>query len=295
MLLAIEVGNTNMVLGLYRPATAEVPAELVHHWRLATPVHQTPDELRIAMNGLLLLNGLTVSDVDGVAISSVVPQVDHLLREVTESFFHVRPMFVEPGIKTGLPVLTDNPAEVGADRIVNCVAAFARYGGPCIVVDLGTATTFDVISGKGEFLGGAIAPGLGISADALFDRAARLSRVQIRKPSKVIGTGTADNIQIGLYYGYIGLVDGICERMLAEMDPKTRVVATGGFAQMIAPDSRYLKTVDPHLTLDGVRLIYERNAKNMERNAQNAMQSGERAKRKQSHGNTETDVPTHAK
>ncbi len=260
MLLAIEVGNTNMVLGLYRLATAEAPVELLHHWRLATPIHQTPDELRITIHGLLLLNGLAVQDVDGVAVSSVVPQVDQMLREVTESFFKVRPIFIEPGVKTGLPVLTDNPAEVGADRIANCIAAVAKYGGPCIVVDLGTATTFDVISAKGEFVGGAIAPGLGISADALFGRAARLSHVQIRKPSKVIGTGTTDNIQIGLYYGYIGLVDGICERMLAEMDPRARVIATGGFAQLIAPDSRYLKTIDPYLTLDGVRLIYERNS-----------------------------------
>ncbi len=265
MLLAIEVGNTNMVLGLYRLATPDQPAALMHSWRLATPLQQTPDELRIAMHGLFTLNGIDIKSVDGVAVSSVVPPIDSMLREVMESFFGVRALFVEPGVKTGLPVLTDNPAEVGADRIVNCVAAFERYGGPAIVVDLGTATTFDVISAKGEFLGGAIAPGLGISANALFDKAARLSRVHIRKPGKVIGTSTVDNIQIGLYYGYIGLVDGICERMIAELGPETKVIATGGFARMIAGDSRYMTKVDESLTLDGVRIIYERNLDRMRR------------------------------
>ncbi len=271
MLLAIEVGNTNMVLGLYRLATTEVPSELAHSWRLATPLQQTADELRIALHGLLAMHGIEKASVTGIAISSVVPPIDSLLREVMESFFGLRPLFVEPGVKTGLPVLTDNPAEVGADRIVNCVAAFERYGGPTIVVDLGTATTFDVISAKGEFLGGAIAPGLGISASALFGKAARLSQVQIRKPAKVIGTGTTDNIQIGLYYGYIGLVDGICERMVAELGPSTRVIATGGFAALLAPDSKYMKTVDVNLTLDGVRLVYERNLDRLRRRPASAV------------------------
>ena len=211
------------------------------------------------------MHDIPKASVTGIAISSVVPPIDALLREVMESFFNLRPLFVEPGVKTGLPVLTDNPAEVGADRIVNCVAAFERYGGPTIVVDLGTATTFDVISAKGEFLGGAISPGLGISANALFGKAARLSQVQIRKPAKVIGTGTTDNIQIGLYYGYIGLVDGICERMVAELGPATKVIGTGGFAKLIAADSKYLKTVDANLTLDGVRLVYERNLDRLRR------------------------------
>lgn len=259
MLLAIEVGNTNMVLGLYRLTTPERPAELLHSWRLCTPLEQTSDEVRIAFHGLLNLHSVDVKSITGVAISSVVPPIDSMLREVCESSFQVRPFVVEPGVKTGLPVLTDNPAEVGADRIANCVAAFERYGGPTIVVDLGTATTFDVISTRGEFVGGAIAPGLGISANALFGNAAKLSQVSIRKPAKVIGTGTVDNIQIGLYYGYIGLVDGICERMVAEMGSETRVIATGGFAKMLAPDSRYMQTVDVNLTLDGVRILYERN------------------------------------
>jgi type III pantothenate kinase len=259
MLLAIDVGNTNMVMGIYRPATADTPSAQTQSWRIATPVRQTIDEVRMAIHALFALDGLDTASITGVAISSVVPPIDSLLRDVVEKLFGIKPLFVEPGVKTGLPVLTDNPAEVGADRIVNCVAAFERYGGPTIVVDLGTATTFDVISARGEFLGGAIAPGLGISADALFNSAARLSRVNIRKPAKVIGTGTVDNIQIGLFYGYVGLIDGICERMIAELGPETKVIATGGFAKMLAESSRTIKGVDENLTLDGVRMIYERN------------------------------------
>ncbi len=259
MLLAIDVGNTNMVMGLYRLATPEAPAAQIHCWRITTPLRQTLDELRTTVRALFAMDGVDITSVDGVAISSVVPPIDSLLRTVFEKLFGVKPLFVEPGIKTGLPVLVDNPAEVGADRIVNCVAAFERYGGPTIVVDLGTATTFDAISPRGEYIGGAIAPGIGISADALFDNAAKLGRVNIRKPSKVIGTNTVDHIQIGLYYGYIGLIDGICERMIAEMGPDTKVIATGGFARLLSESSRTIKAVDDNLTLDGVRMIYERN------------------------------------
>lgn len=275
MLLAIDVGNSNMVMGLYQRGGGEAPSALVHHWRLTTPLRQTVDELRMTLLSLFTLDGVDLSEITGVAISSVVPPIDSLLRDVVEKAFNIKPLFIEPGVKTGLPVLTDNPAEVGADRIVNCVAAFERYGGPTIVVDLGTATTFDVISAKGEFLGGAIAPGVGISADALFTSAARLSRVNIRKPAKVIGTGTVDNIQIGLFYGYIGLIDGICERMIAELGVETKVIATGGYARLLAESSRRIATVDDNLTLDGVCLIYERNQDRLRRRSQSpASQAG---------------------
>ena len=268
MLLAIDVGNTNTVLGLYDLTAA--PAKLVSDWRITTPVNQTASEFGVILANLFALSKLEMSLVDGIAISSVVPPLDPILKQVCDLYFGgpvserkatIKPLFIEPGIKTGLPVLTDNPSEVGADRIVNCVAAFDAFGGPSIVVDMGTATTFDVISKKGEFLGGAIAPGLRISADALFARAARLPRVDIKRPAKVIGTSTVDNMQIGLYYGYIGLVDGILERMIAELGPETKVVATGGLAKLVASGSKFITTVDDMLTLTGLRIIYERNQK----------------------------------
>lgn len=272
MLLAIDVGNSNTVFGLYRQPAEDAgmagsrPAqELVHHWRVTTPEARTIDEFGVILRSLFQLGGITMDAVDGVAIASVVPPMDATLRRVCEQYFNVKPMFVEPGIKTGMPILTDNPAEVGADRIVNCVAAYDRFRGPAIVVDMGTATTFDVVSAKGEFLGGAIAPGLGIAAEALFNSAARLPRIEIKRPAKVIGTGTVDNIQIGLYYGYIGLVDGILERMLAEMPAETKTIATGGLAGLITAGSRFLGEVDERLTLTGVRLVFERNLERQEK------------------------------
>lgn len=265
MLLAIDAGNTNTILGLYRLATEEASAALAHDWRITTPHGHTVDEVGVTLRSLFAAAAYALPDVQGIVISSVVPPLDSTLRSVCQTFFQLKPLFIEPGVKTGLPVLVDNPAEVGADRIANCVAAFDRFGGPTIVVDMGTATNFDVVSAKGEFLGGAIAPGLGVAADALFERTARLPRIDIRKPAKIIGTGTVDNLQIGLYYGYIGLVDGILRRMIAELGPDTRTVATGGLASLIAPGSEYLREVDPMLTLTGLRLIYEKNEKHSDR------------------------------
>ncbi len=260
MLLTLDVGNTNTVLGLYRLGSDE----LVTHWRISTLRTQTADEY-----GVLFLNLFAMRKVErdgGLEHHHLLGGARRsrsTLRQVCERYFNLKPMFVEPGIKTGMPILVDNPAELGADRLVNGVAAFARYGGPCIVVDFGTATTFDVISAKGEYLGGVIAPGLAISAEALFSRAAKLSRVDVKKPAKVVGTNTVAHIQSGLYYGYIGLVDGILERMLNETktpdSTAPKVIATGGLARLIVDDSRFIDTIDDMLTLDGLRLIYERN------------------------------------
>ncbi len=277
MLLALDVGNTNTVLGLFRldePQLSENLEEetgaaikdsgtnarqLAAHWRVTTHRTQTSDEYGVLFVNLFNMHGISVDQVKHIIISSVVPPVESTLRRVCEKYFHLQPLFVEPGIKTGMPVLVDNPTELGADRLVNAIAAFERYGGPCIVVDFGTATTFDVISAKGEYLGGAISPGLGISADALFARAARLGRVDIRRPAKVIGTNTVTHLQSGLYYGYIGLVDGILERMGAELGIQPRVIATGGLARQISADSRYIAEIDDMLTLDGLRILFERN------------------------------------
>jgi type III pantothenate kinase len=259
MLLTLDVGNTNTVLGLYRLA----PDELITHWRVSTLRTQTADEYGVLFLNLFAMRKVEATEVSAIIISSVVPPLESTLRQVCERYFNLKPMFVEPGIKTGMPILVDNPAELGADRLVNGVAAFARYGGPCIVVDFGTATTFDVISPKGEYLGGVIAPGLAISAEALFARAAKLSRVDVKKPAKVVGTNTVAHIQSGLYYGYIGLVDGILERILNETrgpdSPAPKIIATGGLARLIVDDSRFIDTIDDMLTLDGLRLIYERN------------------------------------
>src|SRR5216684_2871628 len=267
MLLVVDVGNTNTVLGVFaRVAKASGALDgppsydrLVAHWRVATRQASTVDEYGVLFRNLFSMANLEVAEIHGIVISSVVPPLDPVLRQVCERYFNSKPLFIEPGVKTGMPVLYDNPAEVGADRIVNSVAAFEKFGGPCIVVDFGTATTFDCVSAKGEYQGGVISPGIGISADALFEKTARLPRVAIRKPARVIGSTTVSSLQSGLYYGYLGLVDGILERLLEEMGEEATVVATGGLAGLIGTGSKYIKHVDDLLTLDGLRLIWERN------------------------------------
>jgi type III pantothenate kinase len=253
MLLTIDVGNSNTVLGVFRGE------QLIANWRLTTERAQTVDEYGVLTRSLLSLANLDQRTITGVMVSSVVPPVNWTLAEMARLYLGKKALFVEPGVKTGMAVLVDNPMEVGADRIVNGVAAFHHYGGPCIVVDFGTAITFDVISAKCEYLGGVIAPGIGITSEALFTRTARLPRVEIKDPGKVIGTNTVTHMQAGLYYGAVDLVDGMLRRIKAELNSEAVVVATGGQARLVARGSKQIAHIDEFLTLTGLRLIWEKN------------------------------------
>ncbi len=280
MLLAIDVGNTESVIGLYALTAAEgealppsdagfgIGAEdeprrgLTHHWRLSTVPTRTPDEHAVLLTQLLDLEGLDISTtIDGIAVSSSVPAVTGELRQMAARWFEGVPCVVlGPGVKSGLPILYDNPKEVGADRVANAVGAYDLYGGPCVVVDLGTATTFDAISAAGEYLGGAITPGVAISLEALFQHAAALRRVELVPPRDVIGRSTVESIQSGALYGFAAQVDGLCRRIMAELGPAT-VVATGGLSELVAPYAEVVEHVEPWLTLHGLRIVYERNVR----------------------------------
>jgi len=254
MLLAVDQGNTHTVLGLFESQ------DLRGHWRVATRTDRTADELGVQLRALFEAAGVEAGGIDGVIVSSVVPDLNAELSETCRRYFDADPLFVGPGMRTGLPIVYDNPHDVGADRIVNAVAAVERWGAPVLVLDFGTATTLDVVSPRGEYLGGVIAPGLAISAEALFRRAARLAKVDVRKPSRVIGRNTAESIQSGLYHGYASLVEGIVRRAAEELGtPDAPVVATGGLATVLAGDLRFLAAVDPNLTLTGLRILWERN------------------------------------
>ena len=265
MLLAIDAGNTETVVGLFEldgadPDERTRPEDgLVDHWRVATIADRTGDELAVLLQGFLALRGFGFDDIDGLSVSSGVPRVKESLRQLADRYLDFDPVVIEPGVRTGIAILYENPKEVGADRIANAVAAYDLYGGPTIVADFGTATTCDAVSANGEYLGGAIAPGIGISMDALVGRAAALRAVELVEPRHVLGKSTVESIQSGAVYGFAAQVDGLCERIQQELGQCT-IISTGGLAELITPLSKYIERSEPWLTLHGLRLVYEKNA-----------------------------------
>lgn len=255
MILVIDIGNTNIVLGVYEGD------KLLHNWRLSTSRQSTTDEYGVMIYNLFTMTKLSVTDIEGVILSSVVPPIMHTMEMLCKKYLNKAPLIVGPGVKTGLNIRIENPREVGADRIVNAVAAIELYGGlrPLVVVDFGTATTFDVIDVKGNYIGGAIVPGIGVSTEALYQRAAKLPRIELTKPKSVIGRNTVHSMQAGIIFGYAGQVDGIVDRITNELGAEPTVIATGGMAELIASESRTIDTTNPLLTLEGLRLIYNRN------------------------------------
>ncbi|MBP2002726.1 type III pantothenate kinase [Paenibacillus shirakamiensis] len=253
MILVVDVGNTNIVLGIYKNR------ELLHHFRVGTHRHYTVDEYGVLIHNLFQMSHINVKEIEGVIVSSVVPPLMNVLEQMCQTYLGKLPLVVGPGIKTGLNLRYENPREVGADRIVNAVAAVEIYGGPLVVVDFGTATTFDCIDDQGNYLGGAIVPGIGIATEALYQRASKLPRIELEKPKKVIGRNTIHAMQAGIIFGYAGQVDGIVGRIRKEMKAEPKVIATGGLAELIASETTSIEEVNPMLTLEGLRLIYERN------------------------------------
>lgn len=253
MLLVIDVGNTNIVLGVYKDT------ELLDHWRISTDRQRTTDEYGVLIRELFYLNDLRADDINAIIISSVVPPVVPTLERMCQRYFGLSPLIIGPGVKTGMDIRYDNPREVGADRIVNAVAAYEKYGGPVIIVDFGTATTFCAVDAKGVYLGGSICPGIGISTEALVQRTAKLPRIELKRTDSVICRNTIESMQAGVFYGFVGQVEGIVSRMRRELDMSARVVATGGLAVVIAPATKAIDVVEPMLTLEGLRIIYERN------------------------------------